>query len=96
MSAQVLSYHVVPGLAVLSYDIPAYQSDIQYGGLNLTTSANAVLAVYVVDNVPVAVGPEWQIAYVTKANIQAGAAVIHIIDRSVCPRPRLCTVPQAL
>ena len=56
-------------------------SDSQFGGVNLTTSTKATLGLYLVDGVAIALGPDWQFAYVTKADIKAGAAVIHIIDR---------------
>jgi uncharacterized surface protein with fasciclin (FAS1) repeats len=82
LSQAILSYHVVPGIAALASDIPPYQSDSQFGGVNLTTAAtNATLGLYLVDGVAIAVGPHYQAAYVIKANIKAGAAVIHIIDR---------------
>ena len=77
-----MAYHVVPGIAALSSDIPPYVSDSQVGGVNLTTAAKAKLNLYLVDGVAIAASPDWQtVAYVTKANIKAGAAVIHIIDR---------------
>jgi hypothetical protein len=62
--------------------VEASQSDSQFGGVNLTTAAiNATLSLYRVDGVVIATGPNKQAAFVTKASIKAGAAVIHIIDR---------------
>ena len=78
---KVLAYHIVPGVAILTSDIPPYVSDSQVGGVNLTTAGKAQLNLYHVGVDVIAAGPEGQFAYVTKANIQSGAAIIHIIDR---------------
>ena len=79
---KVLAYHIVPGVAILTSDIPPYYVlDSQVGGVNLTTAAKAQLNLYHVGVNVIAAGPEGQFAFVTKANIQAGAAIIHIIDR---------------
>ena len=78
----MLPYHIIPGKAVFTTDLPSH-------GLNLTTLDTF-------DATPLKVYP-WAtgvtslvtspniLAYVLKANIKAGASVIHVIDRLLFP-----------